>query len=76
MTTHTLRLIDEYLTQGGYAPNIDADTLDREAALVAAAPDMLAALYKAQVSLCGAFNPRDRSALAAINDAITKATGA
>lgn len=44
MTTHTLRLIDEYLTQGGYAPNIDADTLDREAALVAAAPDLLAAL--------------------------------
>ena len=76
MTTHTLRLIDEYLTQGGHAPNIDADTLDREAALIAAAPDMLAALYKAQVSLCGAFNPRDRQALAAINDAITKATGA
>lgn len=43
-TTHTLRLIDEYLTQGGNAHGIDADTLDREARLVAAAPDLLAAL--------------------------------
>jgi hypothetical protein len=37
-------LIDEYLTQGGNAHGIDADTLDREARLVAAAPDLLAAL--------------------------------
>jgi hypothetical protein len=48
---------------------------EADARLIAAAPDMLAALYKAQVSLCGAFNPRDRQALAAINDAIAKATG-
>lgn len=44
MTTQTLHLIDEYLTQGGYAPGIDAETLEREAHLVAAAPDLLAAL--------------------------------
>jgi hypothetical protein len=37
-------LIDEYLTQGGNAHGIDADTLDREARLVAAAPDLLTAL--------------------------------
>ena len=43
-TTHTLRLIDEYLTQGGDAHGIGADTLVREASLVAAAPDLLAAL--------------------------------
>ena len=44
MTTQTLHLIDEYLTQGGYTPGIDAETLESEAALVAAAPDLLAAL--------------------------------
>ena len=44
MTTQTLHLIDEYLTQGGYTPGIDAETLEREAHLVAAAPDLLAAL--------------------------------
>jgi hypothetical protein len=43
-TEHTLRLIGEFLTQGGYARGIDPDTLDREAVLVAAAPDLLAAL--------------------------------
>jgi hypothetical protein len=43
-TEHTLRLIGEFLTQGGHAHGVDPDTLDREAALVAAAPDMLAAL--------------------------------
>jgi hypothetical protein len=43
-TTHTLRLIDEYLTQGGYTPGIDDVMLHDEAALVAAAPDLLAAL--------------------------------
>jgi hypothetical protein len=41
---HTLLLIDEYLTQGGYTPGIDAETLEREAHLVDAAPDLLAAL--------------------------------
>jgi len=44
MTTQTLYLIDEYLMQGGYTPGIDAETLEREAALIAAAPDLLAAL--------------------------------
>lgn len=44
MTTQTLHLIDEYLMQGGYTPGIDAETLEREAHLVAAAPNLLAAL--------------------------------
>jgi hypothetical protein len=44
MTMQTLYLIDEYLTQGGYTPGIDAETLEREAALVAAAPQMRTAL--------------------------------
>ena len=44
MTTQTLHLIDEYLMQGGYTPGIDAETLEREAHLVAAAPDLLQAL--------------------------------
>lgn len=43
--------------------------------MIAAAPDMLAALYKAQVALCDAYSPRDRAALAAVNAAIDKATG-
>ena len=47
MTTQTLHLIDEYLMQGGYTPGIDAETLEREAHLVAAAPDLLAALIDA-----------------------------
>ena len=44
MTTQTLHLIDEYLMQGGYTHGIDAETLEREAALVAAAPQMRTAL--------------------------------
>jgi hypothetical protein len=44
MTTQTLYLIDEYLMQGGYTQGIDAETLESEAVLVAAAPDLLAAL--------------------------------
>lgn len=44
MTTQTLHLIDEYLMQGGYTPGIDTETLEREAALVAAAPQMRTAL--------------------------------
>jgi len=43
-TEHTLRLIGEFLTQGGHAHGVDPDTLHREAALVDAAPDLLAAL--------------------------------
>ena len=44
MTTQTLYLIDEYLMQGGYTHGIDAETLEREAALIAAAPQMRTAL--------------------------------
>lgn len=43
-TTNTLKLVNEYLMQGGYSPGIDADALDAESTLIAAAPDMLAAL--------------------------------
>lgn len=48
---------------------------EEDVRLTAAAPVMLAALYKAQVALCDAYNPRDRAALAAINEAIALATG-
>ena len=80
MTTQTLHLIDEYLTQGGYAPGIDAETLEREAHLVAAAPDLLQAL---QWLVCEADedmpseNRSDSftSALDAAIAAITKAKG-
>ena len=44
MTTQTLHLIDEYLTQGGYIPGIDGVMLYDEAHLVAAAPQMRTAL--------------------------------
>lgn len=43
-TYNTQRLIHEFQKQGGYAPGIDAEQLDREFDLVAAAPDLLAAL--------------------------------
>lgn len=76
MTTHTLRLIDEYLTQGGYAPNIDADTLDREAVLVAAAPDMLAALSDIILSSDANCGDSLANTIEAARSIITKATGA
>jgi hypothetical protein len=44
MTKQTLHLINEYLMQGGYTPGVDAETLESESALVAAAPKLLAAL--------------------------------
>ena len=47
MTTQTLRLIDEYLIHGGYMTGLDDQTLLRESLLVAAAPDLLAALIDA-----------------------------
>ncbi len=78
MTTQTLHLIDEYLTQGGYTPGIDAETLEREAHLIAAAPDLLAALENLTVL----FDRMDRSGATnktAYNDAIAaiaKAKGA
>ena len=59
-TTHTLRLIDEYLTQGGYTPGIDDITLNHEAHLVAAAPDLLAALENLMDGACEALSFLDR----------------
>lgn len=78
MTTQTLHLIDEYLTQGGYTHGIDAETLEREAHLVAAAPDMLAALEStaAQLrTLLDASLEEDYSALTSAETAIAKAKG-
>jgi hypothetical protein len=72
-TEHTLRLIGEFLTQGGYAQGIDPDTLDREAVLVAAAPDLLAALHKVQDWLEGCSTRQTMQAQVA--RAIAKATG-
>ena len=43
-TTHTLRLIEEFLIQGGYSRGIDAEELERESDLVAAAPELLEVL--------------------------------
>jgi hypothetical protein len=81
MTTQTLHLIDEYLTQGGYTHGIDAETLEREAHLVAAAPDLLAALEAVTACLRGFhaaddFGPLDDEAINAALDAIAKAQGA
>jgi hypothetical protein len=80
MTTQTLYLIDEYLTQGGYTHGIDAETLEREAHLVAAAPDLLAALEAVTACLRGFhaaddFGPLDDEAIDAALDAIDKAKG-
>jgi hypothetical protein len=80
MTTQTLHLIDEYLTQGGYTPGIDAETLEREAHLIAAAPDLLAALEAVTACLRGFhaaddFGPLDDEAIDAALDAIAKAKG-
>jgi len=44
MTTNTLKLINEFLFDGGFAPGIDVDKLEQEAALIAAAPELLTAL--------------------------------
>ena len=73
MTTQTLHLIDEYLTQGGYTHGIDAETLEREAHLVAAAPDLLAALADAVAALADAkYYPSELNRLQAV---IAKAKG-
>jgi hypothetical protein len=73
MTTQTLYLIDEYLMQGGYTPGIDAETLEREAHLVAAAPDLLAALEAAVEALSEAkYYPSELNRLQAV---INKAKG-
>ena len=82
MTTQTLYLIDEYLMQGGYTPGIDAETLEREAALVATAPDLLEALWQI-VTDAEIDCDTEEAALAALADirvtaraAINKAKGA
>jgi hypothetical protein len=81
MTTQTLYLIDEYLMQGGYTHGIDAETLEREAHLVAAAPDMLAALETALEMLIDSWGHEqiaagDDQVANIIKDAIAKAKGA
>jgi hypothetical protein len=81
MTTQTLHLIDEYLTQGGYIPGIDGVTLYDEAHLVAAAPDLLQTLQWLVCEADGDMPLKCRSAsftnaLDAAIAAITKAKGA
>jgi hypothetical protein len=78
MTTQTLYLIDEYLTQGGYTHGIDAETLEREALLVAAAPDLLAALEHVDDYLAPQGDEEDvyNYIRAIIKGAISKAQGA
>lgn len=80
MTTQTLHLIDEYLMQGGYTPGIDAETLEREAHLVAAAPDLLEALKQlaceADEDMPAEYRTDSfRAALDAAFEAIAKAKG-
>jgi hypothetical protein len=80
MTTQTLHLIDEYLMQGGYAPGIDAETLEREAHLVAAAPDLLAVLETALEMLIDSWGDEqiaagDDQVANVIKEAIAKAKG-
>jgi hypothetical protein len=78
MTTQTLYLIDEYLMQGGYTPGIDAETLEREAALIAAAPDLLQALHDVDAYLAPEGDEEDvyNYIRAIIKGAISKAQGA
>ena len=81
MTTNTLKLINEFLFDGGFAPGIDVDALEQEGALIAAAPDLLAALevmaahwpyWASQIDM----KQIDRDAIAMARAAIAKATGA
>jgi len=65
--SESLHLINEYIMQ------IDAETLEREAALVAAAPDLLAALEDAIEALADAnYYPSELKRMQSI---ITKAKG-
>ena len=75
MTDNTLKLINEYLMQGGYSPGIDSEALESEARLIAAAPDLLAALY-ALVQDCDDYGLTDNDAhLREARAAIAKAKG-
>jgi hypothetical protein len=74
-TEHTLRLINEFLTQGGHAHGIDADTLHREAALITTAPDMLAAMRDALSASDANDGDSLMNAIAAFRPIIAKATG-
>jgi len=79
MTTQTLHLIDEYLMQGGYTQGIDAETLESEAVLVAAAPDLLAVLEWWQAQMrddnCDDMGKLLDDMSAKAHAAITKAKG-
>ena len=77
MTYNTQRLIHEFQTQGGYSPSINAEQLDKEFDLVAAAPDLLAALeglLEDALALGLGSSDMSGSAIAA-RDAIAKAKG-
>lgn len=76
-TTHTLRLIEEFLIQGGYSRGIDAEELERESDLVAAAPELLAALLPLVEAspVNGGMIRFDGDELAAARAAIAKAKG-
>lgn len=80
-TYNTQRLIHEFQKQGGYSQGIDAEQLDREFDLVAAAPDLLAALEKAQRFIASTAvmlegrGPVPEIVLLDIQNAIAKAKG-
>lgn len=76
MTYNTIKLINEYLMQGGYSPGIDSEALESEASLIAAAPDLLAALENLMVEM--PFFPAGsdgRAAFIQARDAVAKAKG-
>jgi len=75
MTYNTQRLIHEFLKQGGYSLSIDAEQLDREFDLVAAAPDLLAALEELLESQRGDWPLRQAEAKQQARAAIAKAKG-
>ena len=76
-TYNTQRLIHDFLTQGGQSPGIDAEALDAEFDLVAAAPDLLAALLPLVecMPINGGMVRFDGEELAAARAAIAKAKG-
>jgi hypothetical protein len=64
----------------GYVAQITReDGLERsdwvDARLIAESPAMLAALRKCQISLCDAWSPRDKEALAAANAVLARIDG-